>query len=344
MRRRSFLIAGLGTALLAGSTLLQAPVATLTRRQFDHTALKLYTASDLAFGTTITIHILHRDQRSAELAIEDAFQQAKSIDALMSIHSQSSQVGQLNTHGIVRNPHPHLLTVLAECSRLSSLTGGAFDITVQPLWEQFTAASERNTLPDEGMRKQAQALVDWRAVEFNAQQIRLTKPAMSITLNGIAQGYAVDLALEAVRARGIDHALLDTGEFISVGKKMDSAWVVGIQDPRHADQLATLLNMDGRSIATSGDYETFFTPDFAHNHIFDPATGDSPLELASVTVAAPSGLLADGLSTALFVMGHQKSLQLLAGMSQVDALFIDKRGNSWSSTGIQGQVVAPFSA
>ena len=238
MRRRSFLIAGLGTALLSGSSLLHPPAATMTRRLFDHTALKLYTASDLAFGTTITMHVLHHDQRSAELAIEDAFGQAKSVDALMSIHQQSSQVGQLNTHGLVRHPHPHVLTVLAECRRLSRLTDGAFDITVQPLWAQFSSASERHALPDEAVRKQAQALVDWRAVEFNTQQIRLTKPAMSITLNGIAQGYAVDLALAAISARGIEHALLDTGEFISVGKKMDQAWLVGIQDPRHADQLA----------------------------------------------------------------------------------------------------------
>lgn len=342
MRRRSFLIAGLGTALLSGSSLLSGavPNATLTRRLVDQSALKLYTASDLAFGTTITMHVMHSDQRSAELAIEDAFAQAKSVDALMSIHSQASQVGQLNAHGIVHRPHPHLLTVLAECGRLSALTSGAFDITVQPLWEQFTSAAERNSLPDDVVRKQAQALVDWRAVEFNAQQIRLTKPGMSITLNGIAQGYAVDLALAAISTRGIQHALLDTGEFISVGKKIDHAWQVGIQDPRHTDQLAALLGMDGRSIATSGDYETFFTPDFVHNHIFDPSTGDSPVELASVTVAAPSGLLADGLSTAFFVMGHKKSLQLLASMPQVDALFIDKRGNSWSSAGLQDLIAA----
>ena len=93
--------------------------------------------------------------------------------------------------------------------------------------------------------------------------------------------------------------------------------------------------MDGRSLATSGDYETYFTPDFIHNHIFDPATGDSPKALASVTVAAPTGLLADGLSTALFVMGPKKSLQLLATLPQVDALLIDKNGKSWLSTGMQ---------
>jgi thiamine biosynthesis lipoprotein len=128
--------------------------------------------------------------------------------------------------------------------------------------------------------------------------------------------------------------LLDTGEFISIGSKAGHPWLVGVQDPRNANQLATLLGMDGRSVATSGDYETFFTADFAHNHIFDPATGDSPPELASVTVAAPTGLLADGLSTAFFVMGHEKSLRLIQSMPQVDALFIDKNGRAYSSAGL----------
>ena len=337
MKRRSFLVAGLGAALLPGSTLL-APVTqtgSIIRRDLTGTAKRLYTASDLAFGTTITMHVLHHDQRDAELAMQDAFAQAKNIDALMSIHSQTSQVSLLNAHGIVRDPDPHLLTVLAESARLSELTHGAFDITVQPLWNQFAAAAAQNTLPTEAARKQVQELVDWRAVQLEPRQVRLARPSMAITLNGIAQGYAVDLALNAVRARGIEHALLDTGEFISIGSKAGHPWLVGVQDPRHADQLSTLLGMDGRSVATSGDYETFFTADFAHHHIFDPGTGDSPLELASVTVAAPSGLLADGLSTAFFVMGHEKSLQLIQSMPQVDALFIDKNGRACSSAGLR---------
>jgi thiamine biosynthesis lipoprotein len=84
--------------------------------------------------------------------------------------------------------------------------------------------------------------------------------------------------------------------------------------------------MDGRKVATSGDYETFFSPDFVHHHIFDPKTGDSPLELASVTVVAPTGILADGLSTAFMVMGSDKALALTAKLHDVDTLLIHKNG------------------
>jgi thiamine biosynthesis lipoprotein len=84
--------------------------------------------------------------------------------------------------------------------------------------------------------------------------------------------------------------------------------------------------MDGRKVATSGDYATFFSSDFVHHHIFDPARGDSPPELASVTVVAPTGILADGLSTAFMVMGANKALALAAQLQDVDVMLIDKNG------------------
>lgn len=108
-----------------------------------------------------------------------------------------------------------------------------------------------------------------------------------------------------------------------------------MQDPRHDDALTAVLQMDGRSVATSGDYETTFTPDFVHNHIFDPTTGDSPLELASVTVAASTGLQADGLSTALFVMGSAKAMPIASQRDNVDVLLLDKQGKTWMTPGLR---------
>jgi len=91
--------------------------------------------------------------------------------------------------------------------------------------------------------------------------------------------------------------------------------------------------MDGRCVATSGDYASTFTPDFMQHHIFDPATGNSLQELASVTVLAPSALLADGLSTAFMVMGARKSHALAARLDGVDLMTINKRGVVWKSQG-----------
>jgi len=84
----------------------------------------------------------------------------------------------------------------------------------------------------------------------------------------------------------------------------------------------------------AGDYETFFTPDFLHHHIFDPTTGNSPIELASTSVLAPNALQADGLSTAFMVLGAERSLALAAMLPGVDALLIGKEGQCWRTPGL----------
>ena len=324
MQRRTFLCASLGlgaaAAAAGGWTMLQPAAGHLARRGVG--PLQMHAAADLAFGTVVSIKVLHQDARQAELAMADALAQVRMVDALMSIYRPGSEVHRLNRDGRLTRPNPHLLAVLNEAGRLSRLTGGAFDITVQPLW----------TLAREGMdRMPALPLIGWRRMSVSGANVTL-EPGMAITLNGIAQGYAVDLARAALKARGIRHALIDTGEFGALGRgKEGKPWTLGIRDPRRVDAYAGVLQMDSRAIATSGDYATAFTPDFSEHHIFDPATGASPVELAAVTVAAPSGVLADGLSTAFMVMGTERSLALAAGMDEVDLLAIDKAGRRWQS-------------
>jgi len=325
MRRRTLLSASLGLGALLGAAPLVNSSARLGAGALA--GLTLYSGSGLAFGTTVTIKVLHANAQAADSAIQYALQQVKKVDALMSLHQERSQVFQLNRRGSVQVPDRHLLHVLAFSQQLSKLTAGAFDITVQPLWDLFSRAHSEGTLPTQEEIVARKPLVDWRRVELSRQQVQLRGADTAITLNGVAQGYAVDLAIDALRNRGVRHALLDTGEFGSMGSKSHNQhWSLGIGHPRQHEAISAVVRMDGRKVATSGDYATFFSPDYRHHHIFDPATGDSPLELASVTVVAPTGLLADGLSTAFMVMGAEKSFALAARMPNVDALLIDKNG------------------
>lgn len=327
MRRRTLLSASFGIGALMTMTLPRLRAAALPA---------LHTGSDLAFGTTVTISVMHEDASTAQAAIAAAMREVRNVDALMSLHRADSQVFQLNLHGTLDAPDPHLLRVLQFSQWLSELTAGAFDITVQPLWELYSAASARGGLPPAQAVATTRKLAGWRHVSVNRQRLRLDRPGMAVTLNGVAQGYAVDLAFAALQSRGIRHALLDTGEFGTIGSKDRTGhqpWLVGIGDPRHADLIASTVRMDGRRIATSGDYATFFTPDFKHHHIFDPASGDSPPALASVTVAAPTGLMADGLSTAFMVMGVERALAMAARLPQVDALLIGKDGAQYQTAG-----------
>jgi thiamine biosynthesis lipoprotein len=314
MHRRSFIAASLGS--LAGAAFAAD--------------LPVHSGAGLAFGTTVSISVRHADAFDAQRAIAAALDESRRIDSLMSIHQPASQVFRLNRDKALDAPDPHLLAVLGHAHALSRLTQGAFDITVQPLWRAFDRAAG---VPPERERRRAWDLVGWTGVRAGPEHVMLARPGMAITLNGLAQGYATDLALAALRRHGIRHALVDTGEYGAAGRAAGRPWQLGIRDPRRDDALAASVALDGRCLATSGDYASPFTQDFLHHHIFDPATGDSPTELASVTVLAPTGLEADGLSTAFMVMGARRSHALAAHLPGVDLLTIGKDGQRWKSAG-----------
>lgn len=287
-----------------------------------------------AFGTTIRISLFHPEPLVAELATKDALRAVRKVERVTSIANPSSQVFQLNRDGALARPDPHLLAVLDQARALSVLTRGAFDITVQPLWQLYRHAPQANGRPLQSERLKASVKVGWQRVLFDTERVAFMRPGMQLTLNGLARGYAADRALAALRAHGIADALVDTGDFTSDGGQPGQRpWTVGVADPRDPAALAATMRLDGRSAATSGDYASTFTPDFVHHHIFDPGTGESPQELAGVTVLAPTGMLADGLSTAFMVMGSRKSHALAATLPGVDLMTINKRGVVWKSPG-----------
>jgi thiamine biosynthesis lipoprotein len=281
----------------------------------------------IAFGTTVTLSALHADVEHARLALRAALDAVLLVDHLMSLYRADSEVSRLNRDGTLAQAHEHTRAVLAYAQSLSARTQGAFDITVQPLWEIYAEAKKSESLPAATALQKARARVNWKALVLaSAPAARLTRPDMRITLNGVAQGYAADMALQILRARGITDALIDTGEFGAEGRNASQQpWTVGIAHPRAPDSLIASVQMDGRFVATSGDYATSFTPDFLYHHIFEPNSGVSPRQWASVVVAARTGLEADGLSTALMVLGETRGRALLAQSPGSDAMWIDKQ-------------------
>jgi thiamine biosynthesis lipoprotein len=322
MKRRTILSAALGAAALGVGGWLGG------RSRWQE-----FATGGVVFGTTASLRVLHEDEAGARTALSAAMAALRGVDRLMSLHRPDSELSRLNRDGVLEQPDPRLLSVLQAAQATAQLTGGAFDVTVQPLWDAANGSADPAA---------ALARVGWRKLEVGAERVRLSEPGMAVTLNGIAQGYGADVALAALRAHGIAHALLDTGEFGSLGQRDDGQpWTLAVRDPRDPQAAAQLLSADGRCLATSGDYETAFSADFSRHHIVDPKTGASPQELASVSVLAPTGLQADALSTACMVLGMEKSLQLAARLPQVDVLCIAKSGEVRKSAGFPG---APRSA
>lgn len=266
---------------------------------------------------------LNEDEKVAGAAVESAFAELERIESVMSLYRSESQISRLNREGVLEAPDALLIEVLRFAAEVAEKSGGAFDVTVQPLWALKGAKPDAATL----------ALVDWRKVELDEKRVKLA-PGMAITLNGIAQGFAADAAMRVMRAHRMEHALIDAGEFSAHGSNAENApWRIGIQHPRERDAFAALTRLENRCLATSGDYETAFSDDWSRHHILDPETGESPGELASVSVLAPTAMAADALSTTLFVLGAKRGIEFLRGYPGTDALLILKDGRRVATTG-----------
>ena len=317
LSRRKILLAAIGGGVglvLGGRAFRPAPATQVVR-------------TSRALGAEVTIRTAGLDEPRAVRAIEAAFAALDEVEQAMSLYRPSSAICRLNATRRCDSAPASLLEVLAFAAETSSATRGAFDITVQPLWEVAAKAQRENRTPSAEEIASACERVDWKAVVVNGSSVELRAPTSAITLNGIAQGFAADRALDALRAHGVEHALVDTGELRGLGRKPDGRpWSIGIQHPRESDAYVALAALEGRALATSGDYATKFSDDSLRHHIFDPRTGRSPLELASVTIAAPTAIEADALSTAAMVLGHDATLDLVRSRPGVDALLVRKDG------------------
>jgi FAD:protein FMN transferase len=195
---------------------------------------------------------------------------------------------------------------------------------VQPLWPLWWEASVRGEKPEAAALRAVLARISWRRVRLTPERVAL-EPGTALTLNALIQGYAADRVMAALRARGIEDAFVDTGEFGARGTHADGTpWRLGLADPRRSEALAAVVAPFTGFAATSGDYRMCFSPDRADHHIFDPATGRSPRELSAVTVTAETGLLADGLSTACMVLGEARGRDLVAGFPGCSTHFTGK--------------------
>ena len=331
LSRRKFLLCAAGVGFTSACTL---PLV-VQRMQGSH----FTTRTSWALGSNLSLTVVGLSVVAADRALDAAFGEIELVEQVMSIYRPDSQLSRLNRDRVLMHPHPQLLTVLATAEQTARETNGAFDITVQPLWQLYAAAKRAGTTPTAAELATAKTKLDWRQVDVTRDRIRLLDRVEAITLNGIAQGFALDRAIAVLKEHGAKSALINTGEIGSLGQKSThDPWTVGIQHPREADAYVAVADLDGRALATSGDYETSFSSDFAQNHIFDPRTGVSPAELASVSIVAPTGLQADALSTAVMVLGKDRGLAYLRSQPNVDALLVDKSGEVVRTAGFPASI------
>jgi thiamine biosynthesis lipoprotein len=261
----------------------------------------------VALGADATLQIHHPDPATADRLIDRCRLEVARLERIFSLYREDSALRRLNRDGKLDDPPLELVELLGRAEAFSRLTTGAFDATVQPLWGLYAAHFSLPRPDPAGPGKAAIAAalerVGHAAVDVDPSRIRLAKPGMALTLNGIAQGYITDLVVDLLRGAGIDHSLVDMGEIRALGSRPSgSPWTVGLDDPIAPGHVAERIAITDQAVATSGGYGTQFDPAGHFNHIFDPRTGATSWRYLSVSVIAPTATAADALSTGFSLM------------------------------------------
>ena len=229
--------------------------------------------------------------------------------------------------------------LMAQALELCRRTGGALDISVYPIVRAWGFTTGSYQVPDEETIQSLLPLVDYTQIQYDAATGVVTLPeGMEIDLGSVAKGYAGQLAAQMLREHGVQSALLNLGGNVqTVGTKPDgSPWQIGIKDPQGEDAMM-VLSVEDQAVVTSGGYERYFEQDGqTYWHIMDPSTGHpADSGLLSVTIVGKQGIICDGLSTSLFVMGLEKAADLWAQSGDFEAVFVTASGEVYITEGLR---------
>lgn len=291
--------------------------------------------------TVITVTLYTKNADTASAVFSDCRNLLTELDALWTRHGEGGDVAAINSSDTgCEISDPRTRDLLLRALKISTATGGAFDITLAPLSTLWETCGEENRLPTDTELSARLSLVGSHRLTVTDQGIK--KPAgVQIDLGGIGKGEAISLLLEAISDReGIDGGLISFGSNVAVfGRKPDgNPFRVALRDPKDASgRVGTLTLQEGAILSVSGDYERFVTiQEKNYHHILDPKTGyPSASGLSSVAIIASDGALADALSTALLVMGAEEALAFhQAGKYEFEAILVTSTGEVLTTNGI----------
>ena len=286
-------------------------------------------------STLVSITVCDSSRDLAEEAQEKAFQTMKDLVPIFNRFDPNSRVSRLNRSGSLNDAPPHLMQVLGVSRDLFYQSGRVFDVTVLPLLDRQRESIVKTGRPLEFKEiREAFKCVGFEKVTFAPGKISFAHSGVRITLDGIAKGYIVDQAAKTLEKQGVKSALINAGGDIrAIGGKGSVPWRIGIRDPLGRKKHARTFDLTNMAVATSGNYENYFDPQARHHHIISKDLGDSPRRIISVTAMAGTAMLADGLSTALFLLGPEQGLKLIDSLPEAEALIMTRGGRTFKSSG-----------
>lgn len=322
--------------LLLSTTLLSA-CGTPLQTEIE---VERYEATTFAMDTVMTFSIY---AKNGDELMTDTEQEIRRLENLFSVTLAQSEVSKINANaggeGVLISEDTE--EILLDAIEMSKLTEGAFDIGVYPLVKEwgFTLEGEQHVPTQEEIDAQlANIEINELTVDLNNHMATLGKEGMAIDLGGIAKGYATDRIVEIFKENGVESGFFSLGGnvYLIGHKENGDKWKTALANPLTADNYVGMIKGTDTSIITSGGYQRYFEEDGKkYHHIIDPSTG-YPAEsgLVSVTIICASGAKGDCLSTALFIMGLEESLELWRESDDFEAIFITEDGRVVATEGI----------
>lgn len=288
-----------------------------------------------AMDTVMTLRLY---EGGDENTLDQAEARVRELEGLWSVTDGTSEISTLNHDGSAELS-PETAELLGAALDMCRRTDGALDISTYPVLRAWGFTTGEYSVPGGEAIAALLPLVDYGRVALEAGAAALP-PGMEIDLGSVAKGYTGDALAALLKQGGAASALLDLGGNIqAVGSKPDgSPWRVAIRDPAGDGNIGVVEVVD-QVVVTSGGYERYFEEDgVRYWHIIDPATGwPARSGLTSVTVVGESGLLCDGLSTALFVMGREGALEHWRQHRDFEAVLVSEDGSVTITAGLEGR-------
>lgn len=308
--------------------------------------LKRFSVVQPKMGSLVTITCYAPDEAVAKRAIAAAYKRFDELNQVLSDYEPTSELMQLCTNAVPgKSQHvsEDFARVMNASQQISRDSCGAFDVSVGPIVRLWRRARRRKEFPPADLLTKARAKVGYQAIAINAKArtIELNKADMRIDMGGIAKGFAGDEALKAMREAGVSRALIDAGGDVVAGDPPPGreGWVIEVQrltKPAESDGPALdgnakttstrrLIRVKNCGVATSGDAFQYVVLDGKrYSHIVDPRTGLALSQSSSVTVIAPNGMAADGLASAVSVLGPVAGLKLIAKRKKTEAFVMQE--------------------
>ncbi len=295
---------------------------------FSHQALaNWYSDSQGIMGTNIHTEIWAESPELGDRAVAAVMVEMERINQLMSPYIEQSELSKINRQAPLKpvTISKEMFDLLSLSVGLSAETQGAFDITFASVGYLYDY--RKGTKPDQATVDELIDAIDYRHIKLNKENstVYFASPNVKIDLGGIAKGHAVDNAIAILQELGVEHALVTAGGDTGLlGDRRGRPWKVGIRDPRNKNKQAVVLPLENMAMSTSGDYERYFEEDGKrYHHILSPKSGKSSYEVQSVTIVGPRSTLNDGLSTAVFVLGVNKGIDLINQVRGYDVIIVD---------------------